>query len=37
MGDRIKLVDAMPILERESIDLELDFHSFFPELQQHTQ
>jgi acyl carrier protein phosphodiesterase len=37
MGDRIKLVDAMPILERESIDLERDFHSFFPELQQHVQ
>ena len=37
MGDRIKLVDAMPILERESIDLEQDFHSFFPELQQHIQ
>jgi acyl carrier protein phosphodiesterase len=37
MGDRIKLVDAMPILERESIDLERDFHSFFPELQQHIQ
>jgi acyl carrier protein phosphodiesterase len=36
-GDRIKLVDAMPILERESIDLEQDFHSFFPELQQHIQ
>ena len=35
MGDRIKLVDAMPILERESIDLEQDFHSFFPELQHH--
>jgi hypothetical protein len=27
----------MPILERESIDLEQDFHSFFPELQQHIQ
>ena len=37
MGDRIKLVDAMQILERESIDLEQDFHSFFPELQQHIQ
>ena len=37
MGDRIKLVDAMPILERESIDLEQDFHSFFPEIQQHIQ
>ena len=37
MGDRIKLVDAMPILERESIDLERDFHVFFPELQQHIQ
>jgi acyl carrier protein phosphodiesterase len=37
MGDRIKLVDAIPILERESIDLERDFHSFFPELQQHIQ
>ena len=35
MGDEIKLVDAMAILERESIDLERDFHSFFPELQQH--
>jgi acyl carrier protein phosphodiesterase len=37
IGDTIKLVDAMPILERESIDLEQDFHSFFPELQQHIQ
>jgi acyl carrier protein phosphodiesterase len=37
MGDRIKLVDAMPILERESIDLEQDFHLFFPKLQQHIQ
>ena len=35
MGDKIKLVDAMAILERESIDLEQDFHSFFPELQQY--
>jgi acyl carrier protein phosphodiesterase len=37
MGDRIKLVDAMPILERESIDIEADFKSFFPALQQHIQ
>jgi acyl carrier protein phosphodiesterase len=37
MGDRIKLVDAMPILERESIEIEQDFHSFFPELQRHIQ
>jgi acyl carrier protein phosphodiesterase len=37
MDDRIKLVDAMPILELESIDLERDFHSFFPELQQNIQ
>jgi acyl carrier protein phosphodiesterase len=37
MGERIKLVDAMPILERESIDLEQDFYAFFPELQQHIQ
>jgi acyl carrier protein phosphodiesterase len=37
MGDRIKLVDAMPILDREYIALERDFHSFFPELQQHIQ
>ena len=35
MGDKIKLFDAMAILERESIDLERDFHSFFPELQHH--
>ncbi len=35
MGARIKLVDAMLILQRESIDLERDFHAFFPELQQH--
>lgn len=34
IGDRIKLIDAMPILKRESIDLERDFHAFFPELQQ---
>jgi acyl carrier protein phosphodiesterase len=37
MGDKIKLIDAMPILKREAIDLEQDFHSFFPELQQHVQ
>jgi acyl carrier protein phosphodiesterase len=37
MGDRIKLVDAMPIMERESVDLEQDFHSFFPKLQLHIQ
>jgi acyl carrier protein phosphodiesterase len=37
MGDRIKLVAAMPILERESIDIEADFKSFFPALQQHIQ
>jgi acyl carrier protein phosphodiesterase len=37
MGDRIKLVDAMPILELESIDIEADFKSFFPALQQHIQ
>ena len=36
MGDRIKLVDAMLILERESINLEQDFHAFFPELQQQS-
>ena len=37
MGERIKLVNAMPILERELVDLEEDFRSFFPELQQHIQ
>jgi acyl carrier protein phosphodiesterase len=35
MGDKIKLVDAMKILEREYTTLETDFNLFFPELQQH--
>jgi acyl carrier protein phosphodiesterase len=35
MGDKIKLVDAMPILEREYLNLDRDFKLFFPELQQH--
>jgi acyl carrier protein phosphodiesterase len=35
MGDRIKLVDAMSILDREYINLDRDFNSFFPELQHH--
>jgi acyl carrier protein phosphodiesterase len=35
MGDRIKLVDAMPILEREYSTLDRDFNVFFPELQFH--
>jgi acyl carrier protein phosphodiesterase len=35
MGDKIKLVDAMKILEREYTNLETDFKLFFPELQQH--
>jgi acyl carrier protein phosphodiesterase len=37
MGDKIQLVDAMPILEREYIHLDRDFQVFFPELQQHIQ
>ena len=37
MGDRIKLVDAMPILEREYLEIDRDFKLFFPELQQHIQ
>lgn len=37
MGDRIKLVAAMPILEREYSNLDRDFNLFFPELQQHLQ
>jgi acyl carrier protein phosphodiesterase len=35
MGDRIKLVDAMPILEREYLNLDRDFNTFFPQLQHH--
>jgi acyl carrier protein phosphodiesterase len=35
MGDRICLVNAMPILEREYLNLDRDFNLFFPELQQH--
>jgi acyl carrier protein phosphodiesterase len=35
MGDRIKLVDAMPILEREYLNLDRDFSIFFPQLQHH--
>ena len=35
MGDRIKLVDAMPILEREYLNLDRDFNLFFPQLQHH--
>jgi acyl carrier protein phosphodiesterase len=35
MGDKIKLVDAMTILEKEYTNLETDFNLFFPELQQH--
>ncbi|AFY91416.1 ACP phosphodiesterase [Chamaesiphon minutus] len=35
MGDRIKLVDAMPILEREYLSLDRDFNLFFPQLQHH--
>jgi acyl carrier protein phosphodiesterase len=37
MGDRIKLVNAMPILERECLNLDRDFNSFFPHLQHHIQ
>ncbi len=37
MSDRIKLVAAMPILEREYINIKADFKSFFPALQQHVQ
>ena len=37
MGDRIKLVDAMPILEREDVSLGRDFNLFFPQLQHHIQ
>jgi acyl carrier protein phosphodiesterase len=37
MGDRIKLVAAMPILEREYLNLDRDFNLFFPELQHHIQ
>lgn len=37
MGDRIKLVNAMPILERECLNLDRDFNSFFPALQHHIQ
>jgi acyl carrier protein phosphodiesterase len=37
MGDRIKLVAAMPILEREYASLDRDFKLFFPQLQQHIQ
>ena len=37
MGNRIKLVDAMPILEREYLNLDRDFNSFFPELQHYLQ
>jgi acyl carrier protein phosphodiesterase len=37
MGDRIKLVNAMPILERECLNLDRDFNSFFPDLQHHIQ
>jgi acyl carrier protein phosphodiesterase len=37
MGDRIKLAAAMPILEREYVNLDRDFNSFFPELQQYIQ
>jgi acyl carrier protein phosphodiesterase len=37
MGDCIKLVAAMPILEREYSNLDRDFNLFFPELQQHLQ
>jgi acyl carrier protein phosphodiesterase len=35
MGDKIKLVDAMTILDREYTNLDTDFNLFFPELQQH--
>jgi acyl carrier protein phosphodiesterase len=35
MGNKIKLVSAMSILEREYINFERDFQNFFPELQQH--
>jgi acyl carrier protein phosphodiesterase len=35
MGDSIKLVNAMPILEREQNNLDRDFKIFFPELQSH--
>jgi acyl carrier protein phosphodiesterase len=35
MGDRIKIVDAMQILDREYNVLDRDFNSFFPELQQY--
>jgi acyl carrier protein phosphodiesterase len=35
MGDRIKLVDAMPILEREYLEIDRDFQLFFPQLQHH--
>jgi acyl carrier protein phosphodiesterase len=35
MGERIKLVDAISILEREYLALDRDFNSFFPELQYH--
>jgi acyl carrier protein phosphodiesterase len=35
MGDKIKLVNAMPILEREQHNLDRDFKIFFPELQSH--
>jgi acyl carrier protein phosphodiesterase len=37
MGDRIKLVAAMPILEREYLNLDRDFNLFFPELQNYIQ
>jgi acyl carrier protein phosphodiesterase len=37
MGARIKLVDAMPILEREYSNLDRDFNLFFPELQHYSQ
>lgn len=35
MGNKIKLVSAMPILEREYMNFDQDFQHFFPELQQH--
>jgi acyl carrier protein phosphodiesterase len=35
MGDSIKLVNAIPILEREQNNLDRDFKIFFPELQSH--
>lgn len=35
MGNKIKLISAIPILEREYMNFDRDFQHFFPELQQH--